>query len=69
MANARSLIRPYHVLKESVSVFCQGAEAEDTASSYVDRSSKAFKINGPQVVKTHDGVYKVNLLSSLSLGI
>ena len=69
MANERSFIRPYHVLKEPVSVFCQGAEAEDITSAYVNRSSKAFNINGRQVVKTHDGVYKVNLLSSLSLGI
>lgn len=53
MANARSLIRPYHVLKESVSVLCQGAEAEDITSAYVNRSSKAFKINGRQVVKAH----------------
>ena len=53
MANERSISRPYHVLKEPVSVFCQGAEAEDTTSAYVNRLSKAFKINGRQDVKAH----------------
>ena len=51
MVNESSLIRPDHVLKEPVSVFCQGAEAEDTTSAYVNRLSKAFKINGRQDVK------------------